>query len=104
MEENKSHDTKPQTTPVKELPLDTLEPQALVERIKAEEPEALKRLSDKRAATLVASALRAMRNALDDVPERRLRCEGVGTFVVRQVEHPKTGNLVQRIALNPAGR
>lgn len=91
-------------TPAKDLPLDQLDPATLVERIKAEEPEALKRISDKRAAALVESALRAMRNELDEVPERRLRIDGVGTFVVRQVEHPKNGELVQRIALNPAGR
>lgn len=91
-------------TPAKDLPLDQLDPMTLVARIKAEDPEALKRISDKRAASLVESALRAMRNELDEVAERRLRIDGVGTFVVRQVERPKDGQLVQRIGLNPAGR
>ena len=91
-------------TPAKDLQLDQLDPATLVERIKAVESEALKRISDKRAAALVESTLRAMRNELDEVPERRLRIDGVGTFVIRQVERPKDGQLVQRIALGPAGR
>lgn len=91
-------------TPPGQLPLDQLEPEVLVERIKAENPEALKRISDKRAAALVESTLRAMRNELDEVPERRVRISGVGTFVIRQIERPKDGQLVQAIGLNPAGR
>lgn len=91
-------------TPAKDLPLDQLDPATLVERIKAEDPDALKRLSAKRAASLVESTLRAMRNELDEVPERRVRISGVGTFVIRQIERPKDGQLVQAIGLNPAGR
>lgn len=91
-------------TPPAQLPLNQLAPVTLVERIKAENPEALKRLSDTRAAALVESTLRAMRNELDAVPERRVRIGGVGTFVVRQVERPKDGKVVQTIGLNPAGR
>lgn len=91
-------------TPVAELTLDEMEAMALVERIKADDPEALKRIGDTRAAKLVAASLRALRNELDDVPERRVQLKEMGTFVVRQVEHPKSGKLVQRIALGPAGR
>nr|WP_298249114.1 hypothetical protein [uncultured Halomonas sp.] len=91
-------------TPVAELSLDELEMAVLVERIKAEDPDSLKRIGDTRAAKLVAATLRALRNELDEVPERRVRLKEMGTFVVRQVEHPKNGKLVQRIALNPGGR
>lgn len=91
-------------TPATELSLDELEAAVLVERIKAEDPDALKRIGDTRAAKLVAASLRALRNELDEVPERRVRLKEMGTFVVRQVERPKDGKLVQRIALGPAGR
>ena len=93
-----------QPTPVAELPLDHLTPEELLERIKVENPDAMKRLSGKRAASLVESTLKTLRAELDAVPERRVRMNGMGTFVVRQVEHPKNGKLVQRIGLNPAGR
>nr|WP_298249100.1 hypothetical protein [uncultured Halomonas sp.] len=91
-------------TPVAELSLDELEMAVLVERIKAEDPDSLKRIGDTRAAKLVAATLRALRNELDEVPERRVRLKEMGTFVVRQVERPKDGKLVQRIGLGPAGR
>jgi hypothetical protein len=91
-------------TPAAELSLDEMDAMALVKRIKAEDPEALKRIGDKRAAKLVAASLRALRNTLDDVPERRVQLKEMGTFVVRQVERPKDGKLMQRIALGPAGR
>lgn len=91
-------------TPVAELSLNELEAAVLVERIKAEDPHVLKRIGDTRAAKLVAASLRALRNELDEVPERRVRLKEMGTFVVRQVERPKDGKLVQRIALGPAGR
>lgn len=91
-------------TPASELSLDELDAAALVERIKAEDPDALKRLSKIRAAKAVESTLRALRKELDEVPERRVRFKEMGTFVVRQVERPKDGKVVQRIALNPAGR
>ncbi|MDN6298367.1 MAG: hypothetical protein L0J54_10150 [Halomonas sp.] len=87
-----------------ELSLDEMDAMALVKRIRAEDPDALKRIGDKRAAKLVAASLRALRNTLDDVPERRVRLKEMGTFVVREVDNPKNGQLVQRIALNPAGR
>lgn len=80
------------------------EAEVLVARIKAEDPDALKRIGDTRAAKLVAASLRALRAELDEVPERRVRLKEMGTFVVRQVERPKDGQLVQRIALNPGGR
>lgn len=91
-------------TPAAELSLDELDAAALVARIKAEDPEALKRIGDSRAAKLVAASLRALRNEMDEVPERRVQLKEMGTFVVRQVERPKDGKLVQRIALGPAGR
>jgi hypothetical protein len=87
-----------------ELSLDEMDAKTLVERIKAEDPDTLKRIGDTRAVKLVAASLRALRNALDDVPERRVRLKEMGTFVVREVDNPKSGQLVQRIALNPAGR
>lgn len=91
-------------TPVAELSLNELEAAVLVERIKAEDPSALKRIGDTRAAKLVAASLRALRNELDEISERRVQLKEMGTFVVRQVERPKDGKLVQRIALGPAGR
>lgn len=95
--------TKP-PTPTAELALDQLTPEELVKRIKAENPGAMKRLGDKRVASLVESTLKALRAELDAVPERRVRMKEMGTFVVRQAEHPKSGKLVQRIGLSPAGR
>lgn len=90
-------------TPAAELRLDELDAAALVERIKAEDPDALKRLSKIRAAKAVESTLRALRKELDEVPERRLRFKEMGTFVVRQVERQKDGKVVQQIRLNPGG-
>lgn len=82
-----------------------VKPEALVERIKALNPQILGKMPDKRAANLVRMALRALSEEINDTEEGRLRVAGLGGVTIRQVEREgKYGKKeqVKRVVLRPA--
>lgn len=78
--------------------------EALVERIKAQNPKLLGKMPDQRAAHLVRSTLRALAAELNGTDEGRLRVAGLGGVAIRQVERQKDGatEKVKRVILRPA--
>lgn len=78
--------------------------EALVERIKAQNPKLLGKMPDQRAANLVRSTLRALAAEINDTEEGRLRVAGLGGVAIRQVEREKDGTTekVKRVILRPA--
>lgn len=88
--------TPPSATQVK--------PEALVERIKANNPTFLGKMSDQRAANMVRHTLRALATEINETEEGRLRVAGLGGVVIRQIEREKDGitEKVKRVILRPA--
>lgn len=75
----------------------------LITQAREADPELFKGLKDRRAAKLTRAVLEQLLKELDGAPRGRLTVRGFGTFVVRNVERERDGNVMlkKRIGFRP---
>lgn len=76
----------------------------LIEAIKNEQPDALGKVADKRAARIVRAALAEIARQIDASEEGTVKIAGLGNFRVRNVKRGKEGEekTVRRVAFRAA--
>lgn len=84
--------------------VEVLKPDALVARMKAQNPDIAAGLTDKQMANIVRSSMQALAAVVHQRDEGRLRVPGLGRVVIRQVERENEGQVTRnkRVILRPA--
>ncbi|GAB6140409.1 hypothetical protein JCM14076_11380 [Methylosoma difficile] len=72
-----------------------MKPIEIVELIKAENPELLGKMTDKKAASIVRATLAQLKQQINEVEEGPLKVGGFGRFQVRNKEKEKDGEMVK---------
>ncbi|WP_027967618.1 hypothetical protein [Halomonas halocynthiae] len=92
------------TTALPSGELEILRPDALVEKVKADNPKLAEKLNDKQLVSAVRGTLKALAAEINGREEGRLRVAGLGRVVIREVEREKDGEMIRRkrVVLHPA--
>lgn len=77
---------------------------ALVERIKTQDPALAEKVSDKRIAQIARQTLRALAAEIHERDEGRVTVSGLGRLNIREIEREREGETVKskRVSLKPS--
>lgn len=75
----------------------------LINQAREADPELFKGMKDRRAAKLTRAVMEQLLKELDGAPGGKLTVGGFGTFVVKNVQHERDGNVIlkKRIVFRP---
>lgn len=81
-----------------------MKPIEIVELIKQQDPDALGKMQDKKAAAVIRKAFQELARTVRETEEGEIKLPGFGVFRIRQVEREKDGEkeAVKRVVFQPA--